>query len=66
MLGDEAVKLPGYNKRKQVVRLWSEAVATRTKQDAIRRQEQEINRKQRETATLKPILKCAKLKSQCD
>jgi hypothetical protein len=56
-LGREAVELQGYDRRKAVARLWSESLARQVKQDAMRRQKQEISRTEREATTLEPILK---------
>jgi hypothetical protein len=57
MLGQEAVELPGFEKRREVARLWSKAVAKQSKQDATGRQKHEISRTESEAATLNPILK---------
>jgi hypothetical protein len=56
-LGFEAVELPQYDSRKKNARQWAEDVGGRAKAKALQRQQQEIERLWRETATLQPLKK---------
>ncbi|HYX73046.1 MAG TPA: hypothetical protein VE732_09765 [Nitrososphaera sp.] len=56
-LGYEAVQLPEYENRKKIARLWAEDVGSRAKAKALRRQQDEIKRLEREAATFEPVIK---------
>lgn len=56
-LGFEAVQLAEYESRRKNARQWAEDVGRRAKDKALRRQQDEITRLGRESATLDPIRK---------
>lgn len=56
-LGYEAAQLPEYENRKKIARLWAEDVGSRSKANALRRQQDEIKRLSREAATFEPVIR---------
>lgn len=56
-LGDEAVKLPDFENRKEIARLWAEDRGNQAKSEARQRQRNEIKRIEREATNLDPIIK---------